>query len=70
MNKEAFNWKDKSCVVLKTQPATAVYRNNAGGVVIRQDVIQNFEEDPFVYFSNDDNVRALISALQREIGDA
>jgi len=49
---EDFDWtaeaRDGGSVVLREQRATAVYRNPAGDLVIRQERSWNEEEDPFV----------------------
>lgn len=65
---EDFDWKGPD-VIIQTQPATAVYRNVHQAVVIRQEAM-NGNDDQFVFFATADDVRTLINALQREIGDA
>lgn len=66
---ETFDWSGPD-VIIERQPATAIYRNAREGVVIRQEATGDDEDDQFVYFASDDDVRILIAALQREIGDA
>ncbi|TBY48348.1 hypothetical protein [Rhizobium leguminosarum] len=66
---EGFDWKGPD-VILDEQPTTAVYRNTRNGVVIRQEMTSIDDEDQYVYFATDDDVRTLIKALKREIGDA
>ena len=56
-----FDWSDDSAVVLREQPATAVYFNPRGQVVIRQQG-EVFDDDPFVFF-NVESLPALIAAL-------
>jgi hypothetical protein len=47
-----FDWsaecRDGGSVVLREQRATAIYRNTAGDLVIRQERAWNEEEDPFI----------------------
>ncbi|MBX4884071.1 hypothetical protein [Rhizobium bangladeshense] len=65
---EDFDWKGPD-VIIQTQPGTAIYRNVHQAVVIRQEAM-NGDDDQFVFFATADDVRTLITALQREIGDA
>ncbi|MBB2702051.1 MULTISPECIES: hypothetical protein [Rhizobium] len=65
---ERFDWEGAD-VIINEQPTTAVYRNTRGGVVIRQEMTGLDDEDQYVYFSTLDDVRTLINALKREIGD-
>lgn len=62
-----FNWNTDDSVVLNDQPATVVYVNKAGGVVIRQERSWDQEEDSVVYLSSREAVRTVIAALQREL---
>lgn len=66
---ERFDWKGTD-VIIDEQPTTAVYRNTRNGVVIRQEMTSIDDEDQYVYFATDDDVRTLIDALKREIGGA
>jgi hypothetical protein len=58
-----FDWRDDAGIVLREQPATAVYRNTTGGIVIRQECAWDEEEDPFLVFQPE-NLPVLIRALQ------
>ncbi|MGO7279395.1 hypothetical protein ACCT18_29530 [Rhizobium ruizarguesonis] len=66
---ERFDWKG-SDVIIDEQPTTAVYRNTRNGIVIRQEMTGLDDEDQYVFFSTVDDVRTLINALKREIGDS
>jgi hypothetical protein len=44
-----FDWSSSTAIVLREQPATAVYLNPADDVVIRQLAAWDREEDSFVY---------------------
>lgn len=46
--KRGFDWSEDDAVVLKHQPAVAVYWNNAGGLTIRQERDWNEEEDSII----------------------
>jgi hypothetical protein len=50
-------------VLIPTQPETAIYRNPSGQVVILQRNEDHFEDDPFVFFS-EENLPRLIERLQ------
>jgi hypothetical protein len=65
---EDFDWKGLD-VIIQTQPATAIYRNVHQAVVIRQEAL-NGDDDQFVFFATANDVRTLVNALRREIGDA
>ena len=54
-------------LVIFEQPATRVFENVRGQIVIRQ-TAQIFEDDPFVFF-NRENLPALISALSAYVSD-
>ena len=54
-------------LVMFEQPATQVFENVRGQIVIRQ-TAQVFEDDPFVIF-NRENLPALISALSAYVSD-
>jgi hypothetical protein len=43
-----FNWTDNASIVLREQPATAVYFNTQNGLVIRQERSRDREEDTFI----------------------
>lgn len=68
-----FDWcsdDDQEAIILEEQRAIAVYRNRSNGVVIRAERSLDDEDDAFVVLSTSEAVRALIAALQREIGGA
>lgn len=59
-----FDWvADKSDVAIPEQPATAVYVNLAGAIVIRQQCLDGYD-DPVIRI-RPENVDALIAALRR-----
>ncbi|ANM10378.1 MULTISPECIES: hypothetical protein [unclassified Rhizobium] len=64
---EDFNWKGPD-VIIQAQPATAIYRNVHDAVVIRQESMTE-DDDHFVFFATKSDVRTLINALKREIGE-
>ncbi|MFW8587484.1 hypothetical protein ACOJBM_29225 [Rhizobium beringeri] len=66
---EDFDWKGPD-VIINEQPTTAVYRNTRNGIVIRQEMTGLDDEDQYVFFSTDGDVRTLIKALKRQIGDS
>ncbi|MBY3590593.1 hypothetical protein HJA87_11960 [Rhizobium bangladeshense] len=66
---ERFDWNGPD-VIIDEQPTTAVYRNTRNGIVIRQQMTGMDDEDQYVFFSTDDDVRTLIHALEREIAGA
>lgn len=61
-----FDWCDSSNIVIAEQPATAVHRNPAGDVVIRQRDICR-DEDSCI-FVRPENVQTLIDAMLAELG--
>lgn len=66
---EEWDWKGPD-VIINEQPTTAVYRNTRNGIVIRQEMTGLDDEDQYVFFSTDGDVRTLINALKRQIGDS
>lgn len=50
-DEDKFDWFTDDSVLLKRQPATAVYFNPAGDLVIRQEAEWNEEQDTFVFIS-------------------
>jgi len=59
-----FDWvADKSDVVIPEQPATAVYINLQGAIVIRQQCLDG-DDDPIIRI-RPENVGTLIAALRR-----
>ena len=60
-----FNWHDDPSVVLRSQPATAVYHNAAGHLVIRQERSWSQEDDPYVMISPE-NAVTFMEALAKQ----
>ena len=56
-------------VVLKEQPATAIYRNGENSIVIRQQAAWDRDEDSFVY-TTEQNVMAFVDQLCDAVGIA
>ena len=48
---ENFSWTSDENVVLREQPATAVYFNQSGGFVIRQERAWYQDDDPFIHIA-------------------
>ncbi len=66
-----FDWFEDDSIIVESQPALAVYRNIRNHIVIRQEDSANLDgEDICITVAGDENIRLLIRALQREIGDA
>jgi hypothetical protein len=62
---EDFNWHDDPSVVLKSQPATAIYYNPNGCIVIRQERSWAEESDPFVYITPENAVTFMEALAKR-----
>jgi hypothetical protein len=62
---EDFNWHDDPSVVLKSQPATAIYYNPNGCIVIRQERSLAEESDPFVYITPENAVTFMEALAKR-----
>ena len=63
-----FDWsKDEDSIVLRHQPAVAVYWNGAGGLTIRQERDWNQEEDAIIAIAAE-NVSAFVDKLTDVIG--
>ena len=60
-----FDWRTDDSVICQEQPATAVYLNQRGSIVIRQERAWDVDEDTFVYLSSPDAAQAVISSIQR-----
>ena len=65
---DEFDWATDNSVVCQEQPATAVYRNRAGSIIIRQERSWDADEDSFVYISDRTVALAVIAAIKRYIG--
>ena len=63
-----FDWSDVDTIV-PLQCPIAVYRNSAGGVVIRQDQTGSYGDDVCIVLAEKKAVTQLIAALKREICD-
>lgn len=62
--------EDDNCTVVRLQCPIDVFTNEAGGVTIRQDQTGWMGGTVIIAMNNAAAVRAVIRALQREIGDA
>lgn len=65
-----FDWSpDDPCVVIKSQPALAVYQNPHGAIVIRQESQHHPDEDCYVYLQPENAIvlAEAITALAREL---
>ncbi|WP_442582511.1 hypothetical protein ACSBOB_11440 [Mesorhizobium sp. ASY16-5R] len=61
-----FDWNSDDSVIIAEQLAVAVYRNRAGGIVIRQEARNFDDDDAFVVLRDTEAVRLVIKALRRE----
>jgi hypothetical protein len=57
-----FDWINDESIVLKEQPATAIYRNRENSIVIRQQAAWDREEDTFVFIT-EQNAMAFLDQL-------
>jgi hypothetical protein len=67
---DEFNWRevdDNECIIVRHQPAIAVYLNPHGGVVIRQEGHYGPDEDQCIFITRD-NVPTLTHALLEAAG--
>jgi hypothetical protein len=53
---EDFNWHDDDSIVLREQPATAIYTNKHGVLVIRQKGDWDAEQDTFAFITPENAV--------------
>ncbi len=60
-----FDWDADDAVILREQRATAVYRNKAGELIIRQRASWCDDGDTFVYVT-DENVTAFLEAAAKK----
>jgi hypothetical protein len=60
-----FDWRDDPSIVLKSQPATAIYYNPHGCIVIRQERSWAQDEDPYVYISPENAVTFMEALAKR-----
>jgi hypothetical protein len=59
-----FDWHDDPSVVLRSQPATAIYHNPKGHIVIRQERSWSEDSDPYVMISPE-NATTFMEALAK-----
>jgi hypothetical protein len=57
-----FDWIHDESIVLKEQPATAIYRNRENSVIIRQQAAWDRDEDSFVFIT-EQNAMAFLDQL-------
>jgi hypothetical protein len=62
-----FDWTDANNVVVHSQPATAVYLNPYGQVVVRQEGHYGPDEDQWIYVSTE-NVPIVTQAMLEAAG--
>ncbi|MDO8877209.1 MAG: hypothetical protein Q8M24_18565 [Pseudolabrys sp.] len=62
-----FDWSTSPNIVIREQPATALYLNPEGSLVIRQKADWDREEDTFVYIAPN-NIEAFIDELTDMVG--
>jgi hypothetical protein len=63
---DRFDWAHDDSVVIREQPATAVYTNTSGDIVIRQANAQGDDDDAFI-FLRPENVQALVDTMLAEL---
>jgi hypothetical protein len=62
---EDFDWHEDPSVVLRSQPATAIYHNPMGHLVIRQERSWSEESDPYVMISPENAVTFMEALAKR-----
>lgn len=62
-----FNWSSDDSIVLREQPAIAVYRNSIEGLTIRQERAWNEDEDTIVVIAPQ-GIAAFMAALSKVCG--
>ncbi len=60
MTGDDFDWRDDDAVVLQEQPATAVYVNTYGAVIVRQ---QNWPDEDVHVMVRPENAKTLADAI-------
>lgn len=55
-DEDDFNWNDDDSIVLREQPATAIYHNRHGVLVIRQKADWDAEHDTFAFITPENAV--------------
>lgn len=63
----AFQWHDDDAVIVRSQPAIAVYSNRAGAIVVRQEAAWDDDSDAFIIVQRQ-NAPALVRAILAEAG--
>jgi hypothetical protein len=63
---ESFKWDDDDSIVVKSVQAIAVYRNDFGHIVIRQEQSTFQDDDPYVVVPQTE-LRKLIEALSKQL---
>jgi hypothetical protein len=63
-----FDWYEDPSVVLRSQPATAIYHNNKGHIVIRQERSWSEDSDPYVMISPENAVTFMEALAKRARG--
>lgn len=66
-DRREFDWSSSPNVVIKEQPATALYFNPDGALVIRQKADWDREEDTFVFIAPN-NIEEFIDQLTEMVG--
>ena len=61
--------EDENCTAVRLQCPIEVFTNKAAGVTISQDQTGEYGQTVWIYMNDTAAVRAVIRALQREIGD-
>jgi hypothetical protein len=63
-NSEEFDWDTDDSIVLREQPATAIYHNKHGVLVIRQKADWDAEQDTFAFITPE-NCNVFMDALAK-----
>jgi len=64
---ETFDWCEDSSIVLREQSAVAVYTNNTGDLVIRQERRWDEDDDTCIIITKE-NAQALLDAVCTKMG--
>ncbi len=56
LHENDFDWNDDDSIVLREQPATAIYHNSVGTIIIRQKADWDAEHDTFAYLTPENAV--------------
>jgi hypothetical protein len=63
---DKFDWRSDDSIILRFQPATAVYRDSCNAVVIRQEGA-GYEDDQYVVLRDAEAVGRIVAALHDEV---